>query len=128
MLVPVQESAPTGFAAAARSRTLKATFLHLLDRCGSQNIFVSASKNAHNFAPKVFAKRPERDGFTRQDFEVALNVLLADGRITNERPLNPRRCVLDLFQEADLAGACFVFATSNATNAPLYSVMVRPRA
>jgi hypothetical protein len=51
-----------------------------------------------------------------------------------DRSLNPRRRVLDLAQAPNLAGAaslgdataCFLFATSNATNAPLYSPMVRP--
>ena len=83
--MPVQEAAPTGFAAAARNRTIEATFLAVLDRCTEQNIFVSISKNAHNFAPKVFAKRPERDGCTRQDFERAMNQLLADDQLTNEQ-------------------------------------------
>ena len=85
VLASARQARPSGFAAVNRSLGAETTFLQLLDRCTGQNIFVSNSKHAGNFAPKVFAKRPERDGYSRHDFEGAMNSLYAADRITNVR-------------------------------------------
>ncbi len=54
-------------------------------KCEAQNVNLSNAKTAGNFAPKMFAKRPERDGYSRQDFETAMHGLFATNRITMVR-------------------------------------------
>ena len=56
-------------------------FLQLLARCDAVNMPVQQSKHASNYAPAIFAKRPDREGFTKRDFEQAMNRLLAGGRL-----------------------------------------------
>jgi RecA-family ATPase len=67
-----------------RRRACQEVFLDLLAKCDASNKPVSDSPNAGNHAPKVFAKRPDREGFTRKDFEVAMAALMADGKIRLE--------------------------------------------
>lgn len=59
----------------------EAIFLTLLGRCEASGIAVSESLHGGNFAPKIFAKRPDREGYTRKDFERAMHVLFALGTI-----------------------------------------------
>ncbi|MDQ2764618.1 MAG: AAA family ATPase [Pseudomonadota bacterium] len=59
-------------------------FLVLMDRCVEQGQSVSHSPNAPNYAPKAFGKRPDRQGYTRRDFEVAIQHLFAMKRIRVE--------------------------------------------
>jgi hypothetical protein len=42
---------------------------------------LSSSPNAGNYAPKVFSKRPDREGFTKRDFERSMHFLTAAGNI-----------------------------------------------
>jgi hypothetical protein len=42
---------------------------------------VSDSKNAANFAPKIFGKSPNRNGYTKREFEQAMEALFAVGKI-----------------------------------------------
>lgn len=67
-------------------------FLSLVGRCAASGIAASESPNAGNYAPKIFAKRPDRDGYTKKDFERAMHALFANGRIeaTNYRDENAR--------------------------------------
>jgi hypothetical protein len=67
-----------GMAATAERSGADATFISLLGRCSDQGLFVSHSKNAGNFAPKVFGKRPDRSGFTSHDFEAAMHRLFTE--------------------------------------------------
>ena len=82
VLVSANARGPSIFERVGKSMRAGATFLTVLDRLERQNIFVSASKNAGNYAPKLFAKQPDRDGCTRGDFEVALHDLLAADKLT----------------------------------------------
>ena len=83
VLIPARQTAPSFIETANRVLGTEVAFLDLLDRCAAQNVFVSNSVHAGNYAPKVFAKRPERDGRTRRDFEAAMNNLFAQKRVTN---------------------------------------------
>jgi RecA-family ATPase len=77
-------SRPTGLAALSEAASADATFLDLLAKVGAGNMPVSASGNSHNFAPKIFAARPDRQGFGRKELEAAMNRLLAAGTIALE--------------------------------------------
>lgn len=79
VLVPT--SAPTGLAAMAERADAEAVFLALLNRCNGENRPLSDSRNAGNSAPKIFAQRPDRQGFNRRDFESAMQRLFAGGKI-----------------------------------------------
>jgi RecA-family ATPase len=80
-LVPL---APTynRFTAASEADHAERTFLALLDRCNASNLPVSTSKNAGNFAPKMFSKRPDAEGLTAKDFDAAMSRLFTNGAIT----------------------------------------------
>lgn len=58
-------------------------FLDILDRCEKQGVFVSHSKNAGNYAPKVFGKRADRKGYGARDFEAVMSRLFEQNRIKN---------------------------------------------
>ena len=79
VLIPVD--APTSFEAATKHVDADATFLELLARFQSNGIRVSESKHGKNWAPKMFGKAPDRNGFTLQDFEKAMNRLFAGKQI-----------------------------------------------
>jgi RecA-family ATPase len=83
VLVPQRGNGETAIDQMTRWKHAEEMFLTLLDKCLAQNVFVSSSKNAGNFAPKVFAKRPERAGCSRADFDGAMSRLLAEGKVAN---------------------------------------------
>ena len=85
VLQPARLEVVTGFNLVNKQARTDALFLDLLDRTRAQNVFVSASKNAGNYAPKAFAKRPDRDGHTRAELDAALQRLLVAGEVTNEQ-------------------------------------------
>ncbi|WP_286840167.1 AAA family ATPase [Acidiphilium sp. 34-64-41] len=88
-LVPVAR--PSGASASSERYQAEYVFLTLLDRCGEQNVFVSESRNATNYAPKVFAARPDREGINRKQFETAMAALFADRKITIEDYMRCRK-------------------------------------
>jgi hypothetical protein len=59
-------------------------FLDILDAMMSEGRPVSDSSRAGNYAPKIFARRPERDGYTKHDFVGAMERLFAAGEIAVE--------------------------------------------
>ena len=59
----------------------QATFLALLNRVNLEGREASASKQSSNYAPAMFAKRSDRDGFLRADFEDAMGHLLMMGNV-----------------------------------------------
>ena len=79
VLVPVTRDG--GIAGVASRAACEEVFLELLDRCEAQGAFVSESPNAGNYAPKVFARRPDREGYHAKDFERAMHRLLANTQI-----------------------------------------------
>lgn len=79
-LVPVAREG--GLSASFARIAIERVFLDLLDRCEAQKVYVSESRNAGNFAPKVFARRPDREGYTKKEFEAAMSSLFATNQIT----------------------------------------------
>ena len=71
----------TGLPALAGQADADCTFLTLLDRCEGSSIRVAHGKTSGNYAPKVFAARPDRNGHNRKAFEDAMQRLLAAGTI-----------------------------------------------
>jgi AAA domain len=59
-------------------------FLELLARCDALNMPVHESKRASNWAPKVFAKRPDAAGYTLRQFDTAMSSLFAHDMIKLE--------------------------------------------
>ena len=82
VLVPL--SAAGGAPGAPYQAAVEVVFLDLLDRLAGQGVFVSHSKNAPNFAPKVFGKRGDRLGYTAKDFEAAMSRLFEGRQIKSE--------------------------------------------
>jgi RecA-family ATPase len=62
----------------------EAVFLALLDAATAAGRPASDGKNAGNYAPAVFAKSPNRQGFSKVDFVRAMEGLFADEKITME--------------------------------------------
>jgi RecA-family ATPase len=79
VLAPIIEQ--TGIVGSLSRRAVEETFMALLERCTSQGQRLSDSRNSGNFAPKVFAKRPDREGHNARDFEAAMNALFVGKRI-----------------------------------------------
>jgi len=80
---------PTGTAGNSAGTHLRqaqadAAFLTLLDRCTVSGIATAYSRNAGNWAPRVFAARPDRGDCTRAELEAAMNRLIAGGAISLE--------------------------------------------
>jgi len=80
--------APSGFAATARKLTAKRVFLEMLDKYTAVNKPLSDGKTATNFAPKVFASDPGRQGVKRNEFEAAMNDLAFERPAKNCLPLD----------------------------------------
>ncbi len=62
-------------------RKAETVFLDLLAKFEADERPVSDRSRAGNFAPRLFADRPEREGFNKADFNRAMEALFAQGRI-----------------------------------------------
>ena len=71
----------SGRGASRDRRNCEAVFLDLLDKVGPTGRHVGESRNSGNYAPRIFSQHPDRQGFTKRDFEVAMNHLFASGQI-----------------------------------------------
>lgn len=70
----------------------ESVFLRLLEIVTEQNITISPSPNSGSCAPKIFAKREDKEGLTQKDFECAMERLLKDKRlqiVDGGRPSRP---------------------------------------
>jgi RecA-family ATPase len=74
--------ADTGILGSLKRKKADAVFLELLDAVTRENRPVSDSTHAPNYAPKLFALRPERNGYTKTDFVRAMERLFASRQIT----------------------------------------------
>ena len=74
----------TGVVASIAKRNVDDVFLTLLGNLAAQDRPVSENPHARNYAPRFFAKNPNRQGFTRKDFEFSMERLFADGQILIE--------------------------------------------
>ena len=83
-LMPEGRPVTNGNGAALRQAQVESVFLALLASCTASGINLSMSQNSTNFAPRVFAKRPDRKGCTRREFDAVMPGLVAAGRIRME--------------------------------------------
>ncbi len=74
VFVPTQQ---TGIIGSIERRNCERVLLDLLQRVVAQGRQVSESSRASNFAPKLFATQPDRDGYTQADFNRAMQTLFA---------------------------------------------------
>lgn len=93
--------------AAMQAEQCEEVFLRLLDKCDLEKQRVCASVTANNFAPTVFAKRPDREGFTKREFRAAMQRLFERKAIQTEqygRPGDARfRLVRGVSEDAETA-------------------------
>ena len=71
----------TGILGSIGRRKAEAVFLILLERLTVEERWVSDNSHASNYAPRLFADRPEREGFNKADFKRAMEALFSQGRI-----------------------------------------------
>lgn len=83
-LMPEARPGASPFTAANRLLEVEELFLALLAACRTSNVNLSMSKNATNYAPTWFAKRPDRQGSTKKEFEAAMASLFAQKRLCME--------------------------------------------
>lgn len=91
-LVPVDQDG--GIIGSIKRQAVEDVFLRLLDETYAAGRYLSDSKNAANFAPKLFARMPGAEGYTRTEFVAAMERLFAAGTIIMEahgRSGDPRR-------------------------------------
>jgi RecA-family ATPase len=75
---------PSGILGSIERRTCERVFLDLLEKTTAENQPVSSNSRAGNYAPRLFATRPERLRYKRADFNHAMQVLFANREIANE--------------------------------------------
>jgi len=98
----------SGIIGSINRRKAEAVFLELLDTVTSENRPVSDSTHATNYAPKLFARRPERDGYTKADFARAMERLFSSRQITMQeygRRSDPRRKIVRTASESSVEAA-----------------------
>jgi RecA-family ATPase len=76
--------APSGILGSTERRTCTRVFLDLLDKTTAEEQPVSSNSRAGNYAPRLFASRPDRERFAKGDFEHAMQALFASREIANE--------------------------------------------
>jgi RecA-family ATPase len=100
----VPQSLEGGVSGIVNRAATEAVFLTLLDRAETAQTRVSDSKNAANYAPRVFAQRPDSEGYSRKDFEKSMAALFAGKRIVMQsygRPGDYRQRIVRAPQEQD---------------------------
>lgn len=78
VFVPTRD---TGILGWIERKSAKRVFLDLLDRVGAEGRHVSESSRSPNYAPMLFARRPDRERFRIGDFKRAMEELFAEGAI-----------------------------------------------
>jgi RecA-family ATPase len=73
--------APTGIIGSIERRACENVFLDLLDKVTAEGRFVSDSYRGANYAARLFSMRPDRERFTKKDFERAMQGLFAAKKI-----------------------------------------------
>jgi RecA-family ATPase len=73
----------TGIIGSIERRACERVFLDLLDKMSEENQHVSSKSRASNYAPKIFAMRPDADSYRKADFERAMQSCFAKRQITN---------------------------------------------
>lgn len=83
LLVPILPS--TGILGSIERRAAEHVFLDLLDTAMRQGRNVSDSKNAGNYAPKMFANSPKAERYNQREFAAAMERLFTAGEIRMEQ-------------------------------------------
>jgi RecA-family ATPase len=78
VFVPTRQ---TGVLGSIERRSCERVFLDLLDAIIAEGRHVSENSHAPNYAPQLFAMRPDREGFTKADFGRAMQALFAKREI-----------------------------------------------
>jgi RecA-family ATPase len=73
----ISKHAPTGILGSIERRVCERVFLDLLDRISAEGRYVSEKISAPNYAPRLFEKRPDREGYRKADFQRAMEALFA---------------------------------------------------
>jgi RecA-family ATPase len=73
----------TGIIGSIERRTAERVFLDLLAATTVEKQPVSSNSRSGNYAAKLFATRPNRDGFTKEHFAAAMQRLFANRAIDN---------------------------------------------
>jgi hypothetical protein len=81
--VLIADRAPSGIVNSIERRTAERVFLDMTDQTMAENQPISANSRAGNYAPRIFARRPDREGFRSTDFEAAMQRLFAKGELLN---------------------------------------------
>ena len=71
----------SGIIGTIKRRTVERVFMDQLAAIKREGRHVSDNSRAPNFAPKLFAGRPDREGFKFQDFKRAMETLFVDRKI-----------------------------------------------
>lgn len=79
--VLVANPPPGGALAGMEGRNAERVFLAQLEAVTAEGRHAAESTHACNYAPKLFAKRPGREGFGKADFVKAMERLFTDGKI-----------------------------------------------
>lgn len=82
--VLAREDLDDGVLGNIKDRNVERLFLELLDKRNKENRPVSHRPRADNYAPRVFAKHPNREGHAKKAFERAMEQLFAQDRIVVE--------------------------------------------
>jgi RecA-family ATPase len=82
IFVPIY--APAGIIGSIQRGSCERVFLELLDKTAAEGQPVSSNTKAGNYAPRLFASRPDRERFAKADFERAMQALFANRKIVNE--------------------------------------------
>jgi len=78
----VRDDEPTGILGSIKRRAAETIFLDMLAAFTAEGRFVSETRNAGNYAPRLFANRPGRHGYKEADFRKAMETLFAEKKIT----------------------------------------------
>jgi RecA-family ATPase len=90
-ITPTMSTSASGIVGSIMRRGAREVFLHLLDAVIAEGRHVSESPHARNYAPKLFAQRPEREGFRQADFKRAMEELYSQKVIANDTYKGPNR-------------------------------------
>jgi RecA-family ATPase len=66
-------------------------FLQLLDKMMAEGVTLSRLSKSSNYAPRLFANRPERAGYNKHAFTLAMERLFAAGKLRLEDYLSSRK-------------------------------------
>ncbi len=78
----VRDDEPGGILGAIKKRAAETVFLELLAAVTAEGRFVSEMNRSGNYAPRLFASRPDRQGYRTADFERAMESLFVAKKIS----------------------------------------------